>query len=82
MIQLAEECSELSAIITKLVRKRYTSNPTPKCEDDIMDEIREEFTDVYICMDILRELYIDRQVYNSKIERWLHRLKERSEKND
>ena len=47
-----------------------------------MDEIREEFTDVYICMDILRELYIDRQVYNSKIERWLHRLKEGAKKND
>lgn len=45
-----------------------------------MNEIKEEFTDVCICMDILGESYIDREIYNSKIDRWIHRLKERNEK--
>ena len=56
LIQLSEECNELSAAITKLVRKIRDNNPTPKTLPEIEDSITEEMTDVILCLDMLKIL--------------------------
>ena len=74
LIQLSEECNELSAAITKLVRKIRDNNPTPKTLPEIEDSITEEMTDVILCLDMLNGYYTDYKIYVDKLKRWVERL--------
>lgn len=75
LIQLGEECAELSAVIFKLCRKMRNDNPTPVDEAEIVESIKEEFTDVQLCMDVLFEDFFDENEYEKKLCRWFERLK-------
>ena len=76
LVQVAEECNELSAAVLKLIRKLNKDNPTPKSEREIIASIQEEMTDVFLCIDVLGGMYIDKKQYNYKLNRWVERLKE------
>lgn len=80
LIQLLEECNELSAAITKLVRKIRDNNPTPKTLPEIEDSIIEEMTDVILCLDMLNGYYTDYKIYTMKLKRWAERLKNNNDK--
>lgn len=75
LIQLGEECAELSAAIFKLCRKLRNDNPTPAMESEIKESIKEEFTDIQLCMDVLFEDFFDENGYEKKLCRWVERLK-------
>ena len=78
LIQLSEECNELSAAITKLVRKIRDNNPTPKTLPEIEDGITEEMTDVVLCLDLLNGYYTDYNIYVKKLKRWFERLENKN----
>lgn len=80
LIQLSEECNELSATITKLVRKIRDNNPTPKTLLEIEDSITEEMTDVILCLDMLNGYYTDYNIYVKKLKRWFERLENNNDK--
>lgn len=80
LIQLSEECNELSAAITKLVRKIRDNNPTPKTLPEIEDSITEEMTDVVLCLDMLNGYYTDYKIYVDKLKRWVERLENKNVK--
>lgn len=80
LIQLSEECNELSAAITKLVRKIRDNNPTPKTLPEIEDSITEEMTDVVLCLDLLNGYYTDYNIYVKKLKRWFERLENNNDK--
>lgn len=75
LIQIAEECNELSNAILKFIRKKYGS-PTPKTDNEIMLDIIEELTDVIICLEVGGDLFFNEDIYKKKIKRWSNRLKE------
>lgn len=79
LIQLSEECNELSATITKLVRKIRDNNPTPKTLPEIEDSIIEEMTDVILCLDMLNGYYTDYNIYVKKLKRWFERLENKND---
>ena len=79
LIQLSEECNELSAAITKLVRKIRDNNPTPKTLSEIEDSITEEMTDVILCLDMLNGYYTDYKIYTDKLKRWVERLENKND---
>ena len=76
LMQLGEECAELSAAIFKLFRKTETDNPTPKSLDEIHDNLIEEIEDVVLSISVISERLRDRKIYESKLKRWVERLKE------
>lgn len=80
LIQLSEECNELSVAITKLVRKIRDKNPTPKTLPEIEDNITEEMTDVILCLDMLNGYYTDYNIYTTKLKRWVERLENNNDK--
>lgn len=80
LIQLSEECNELSAAITKLVRKIRDNNPTPKTLPEIEDSITEEMTDVILCLDMLNGYCTDYNIYITKLKRWTERLENNNDK--
>ena len=80
LIQLGEECAELSAAIFKLFRKTETDNPTPKSLDEIHDNLIEEIEDVVVSISVISEYLRCRKIFEAKLKRWVERLKER-EKN-
>lgn len=79
LIQLSEECNELSAAITKLVRRIRDNNPTPKTLPEIEDSIIEEMTDVILCLDMLNGYYTDYKIYTMKLKRWAERLENKND---
>ena len=54
--QTAEECSELSKACLKLARKLRDENPTHKSFDVLENNLKEEVTDVLICIAELKSL--------------------------
>lgn len=80
LIQLSEECNELSASITKLVRKIRDNNLTPKTLIEIEGGITEEMTDVVLCLDLLNGCYTDYNIYITKLKRWTERLGNNNDK--
>ena len=79
--QLAEECSELSQACLKYSRKLRGENPTPKTEQDCVVSLREEVSDVRLCIAQLdlAGLYDYTFVLNTmgdKLLRWHERLRE------
>lgn len=77
LVQLGEECSELSAIVFKLIRKIDDNNPTPLYFNEIMEKVDEEITDVMLCLDIMHEVFGDMELYRRKLDRWVKRLEEK-----
>lgn len=81
LLQVGEECAELAADIFKYLRKFTDDNPTPKSEQEILDNIKEEITDVMLCVDTVGYLY-DPEIYRQKLDRWYNRLKESEAEDD
>lgn len=79
--QLGEECAELAAAIFKYLRKFSGDNPTPKTEQEILDNIKEEITDVMLCVDMVGYLYSP-EIYRQKLDRWYNRMKKLEADND
>ena len=77
LVQLGEECSELSAIVFKLIRKIDDSNPTPLSFSEINQRVDEEVTDVMLCLDVIGGVFGDIELYRKKLDRWVKRLEEK-----
>ena len=77
LAQLAEEAAELSQAALKLRRVIDGTNPTPKTREDAFGSLIEEYSDVVSCC---RELNIlpAEIIIAGKKERWINRLKEKS----
>ena len=76
---LAEECSELSQAALKLRRVFTQVNPTPKAEDEAIDDLYEEIADVelYLSMITINRKYI-KETMQRKLQRWESRINEQS----
>lgn len=75
LTQLAEEAAELSQAALKLRRVIDKTNPTPVGRAEAWANIREEISDVALCLTLL-ELDSDYTVMTAKLRRWAERLKE------
>ena len=80
LLQAGEECAELIAAIFKYLRKMSADNPTPKTKEEIVANIKEELTDVLLCVNAVG-LY-DPEIYRQKLDRWYRRLKELEVENE
>lgn len=77
--QLLEECGELVQAASKRLRILRGENWTPCSADANSDNVREELSDVGLCIDVYRvkagidptEFY---SMKESKCARWIHRL--------
>lgn len=77
LLQLAEECGELSAAVLKLVRIRRGASPTPMTEIEALGRIEEELTDLRVCLDVIGDQIWRSDLYAYKMNRWYDRLKKR-----
>lgn len=75
LTQLAEEAAELSQAALKLRRVIDGANPTTVGRKEAWENIREEVSDVAVCL-LLLELDSDYTVMDAKLRRWAERLKE------
>ena len=76
--QLAEECSELAQASLKLARKERGENPTPKTEEECVENLLEELGDVNLRMSVVeanRGIHI-RCLSVDKKARWAQRIQE------
>nr|DAF86371.1 MAG TPA: pyrophosphatase [Siphoviridae sp. ctmxA102] len=76
--QLAEECSELAHAALKLARLERGENPTPKTEEECVENLLEELGDVNLCMSVVeanRGIHI-RCLFVDKKARWAQRIRE------
>lgn len=77
VIQLTEECCELSQALMKYLRL-YSANPPKADEYDVLNNIREEIADVELALEQLPSDLNNREAVNTwkeyKIERWVKRL--------
>lgn len=83
--QLAEECAELGKAALKLARIYRGENPTPLSEDAAFYAVKEEAVDVELCMDVVQpctDVGVWKLMKKEKLDRWVDRLKERSEEYD
>lgn len=53
--QLAEESAELAQAALKFARKLRDENPTPKSEEECLQDLLEELADVKLCMEVFEE---------------------------
>lgn len=79
LLQVAEECNELSQVILKYSRCLKSTNPTKESKLDIMNNLYEELADVDLCMTVLLadcpmlRKYIT-SIKKEKLDRWVGRL--------
>ena len=73
--QLAEEASELTKAALKLSRILRGENPTPVTEQDAINDLIEEYTDVIQCATELN-LNIDQAQLIRKDKRWNYRIEQ------
>nr|DAL08158.1 MAG TPA: triphosphate pyrophosphohydrolase [Caudoviricetes sp.] len=76
--QLAEECSELAHAALKMARLERGENPTPKTEEECVENLIEELGDVNLCMSVVeanRGIHI-RCLSVDKKARWAQRIRE------
>lgn len=76
--QLAEECAELAHATLKLARLERGENPTPKTEEECVENLLEELGDVNLCMSVVeanRGIHI-RCLSVDKKARWSQRIRE------
>lgn len=74
---LAEECSELAQTALKLRRVLDGTNPTPKKEEEAIDDLYEEIADVRLYMEVLdiNWKYVW-EIVEKKRNRWVKCLEE------
>ena len=77
LLQLAEECSELSQSCLKMVRAY--KGLTPKTIDECKDNLSEELNDVKMCMELIESLIVGLQDKQKsykeyKTDRWYKRV--------
>ena len=73
--QLAEECTELAKEALKMARKIRGENPTPLSYCEIIDNLREETTDVIDCMLELHPIVAyDADIHEDKMKRFEERM--------
>lgn len=77
--QLGEEGGEVVQASLKYARLLRGDNPTPKTEEQCIDDLTEEIADVLLCINILyynevidEDHIID--IMNSKLARWKRRI--------
>lgn len=75
-INLAEEAAELSQAALKMTRIDSEKNPTPYSEEECMDHVIEEYTDVINTAERLLDLKPDWLIGDAKLLRWLRRIGE------
>lgn len=76
LLQLAEECSELSQACLKMVRAN--KGLTPKTVDECKESLAEELNDVKVCMELVESLIAGLQSKQEfyrecKTDRWYRR---------
>ena len=74
LAQLAEEASELAHAALKLRRVRDGRNYTPVTFGEAYEQLKEEISDVLLCLDVLG-VDGDRRTMDAKLERWADRLR-------
>lgn len=82
--QLSEECNELAKACLKLVRAEGNGNPCTITEEEAIDSVIEEYSDVTVAADALMQDLkdsVDYDIYDriemiaeAKIKRWNDRL--------
>lgn len=74
LIALAEEAVELSQAALKLARaEKLVKHPTPVSEEQAIKDLKEEYTDVLLCIGVL-DLEVDQVLLRKKTLRWAKRL--------
>lgn len=80
--QLAEECAELGQAALKLARKMRGENPTPKTQDELLENLTEEVADVLLCIE---QVNLDADKIESvkayKAARWRQRIEDMNHEN-
>lgn len=74
LVQLGEECAEFIQALHKYLRKQLGDNPTPKTEEEILANIKEELMDIQLSLDCISADLIDYDIYQKKLDRWVSRL--------
>lgn len=76
LMQLAEECAEVSKAALKLARIYQGVNPTPIKEDEALEALNEELADLTVCVGCLDGIDYDAidSIQDKKIARWATRL--------
>ena len=82
LCQLAEECAELGKAALKLRRVIDGKNPTPVSYEEAMDNLIEEYADVFLALEVLdfftlENLNLVGNIGREKCERWEKRLREK-----
>lgn len=72
--QLAEECAELSQAALKFARILRGDNPTPTTYDEAVKNVREEATDVMLCLRVA-DIHVSTEIAKNKMHRWVERLR-------
>lgn len=75
LIQLAEECNELSQACLKMVRQMEGQTPVP--EMDAKMHLLEEIADVMLCSEVITSRADDtivKGIMRAKYQRWKERL--------
>lgn len=79
LMQLAEECGELTQAVGKYYRATHDGNPTPMTLADALDKLVEEIADVNVAAEAVRiklGIYCEQiaEAEDAKIERWRRRI--------
>lgn len=76
--QLAEEASELAQAASKMARKMRGENPTSLSYTELLNNFKEEVTDVTDCLDDISHHYdmslYDEEIHKQKMERFKKRI--------
>ena len=81
LCQLAEECCELGKASLKLCRVLTGTNPTPVSYDEAVENLIEEYADIFLVLDVLDFFTLENlnkvgTIGREKCERWEKRLRE------
>ena len=82
--QCAEECTELAQACMKLARKYRAENPTPRTEEELLENLKEEIADTILCVNLVEGAIENnpeelRHRIDIKKRRWENRIKEHKE---
>lgn len=78
LLQLAEECNELSQAILKVCRYDKGSNKPQGSKTEVYGNLYEEMADVKLCMATIENEFTDSLIQvnkNHKLARWVNRVK-------
>lgn len=74
---LAEEASELASAASKLLRVKRGINPCAKSEEEVFNNLIEEYTDTLLIAKGIIGLREDKQRTARKISEWRNRIEQR-----